>query len=147
MISVNLQDLQTKTSSLKNVLAKSLRRLLKANGVRYLFPVQAAVIPFLIRGYRHRDVVYPRDICVSAPTGSGKTLAFVLPVIQALTSTRTTNNKRIRALVVLPTQDLAAQVHKTFRLYAVGSGLDVALITGNVPFAVEQKQLVTPDSK
>ena len=45
----------------------------------------------------------PHDVCVSAPTGSGKTLAFVLPIVQAL---RNRVVPRVRALVVLPVQDL-----------------------------------------
>ncbi|CAH0550495.1 unnamed protein product [Brassicogethes aeneus] len=139
VISVNLQNLQTKTSELK-ILDKSLRKLLKENNVKHLFPVQAKVIPWLIEANKHADVIFPRDICVSAPTGSGKTLAFVLPVIQAL---KGKTIKKIRALVILPTQDLATQVFKTFRLYAQNTNLDICLITGNNPFAFEQKQLVS----
>ncbi len=78
---------------------------LKANGITSFFPVQSAVIPHLLdsssRWFR------PPDVCVSAPTGSGKTLAFVVPLVQAL-SNRTV--PRIRAVVVLPVQDLATQV-------------------------------------
>ena len=54
-------------------------------------------------------------MCVSAPTGSGKTLAFVLPIVQAL---RNRVVPRVRALVVLPVQDLATQVYKVFLQYA-----------------------------
>ena len=57
----------------------------------------------------------PHDVCVSAPTGSGKTLAFVLPIVQAL---RNRVVPRVRALVVLPVQDLATQVYKVFLQYA-----------------------------
>lgn len=51
----------------------------------------------------------PRDVCVSAPTGSGKTLAYVLPLVQAL---RSRTVPRIRALVLLPVQELATQVRE-----------------------------------
>ncbi|KAF2901764.1 hypothetical protein ILUMI_04422 [Ignelater luminosus] len=139
VISVNLQDLRTKVSSMK-VLDKDLRKKLKANRVKYLFPVQAEVIPWLIQADKHSNIILPRDICVSAPTGSGKTLAFVLPVIQAL---KAYHLKRIRALVILPTQDLALQVFQTFKRYAQGTHIDISLITGKNPFAMEQKQLVS----
>ncbi|XP_075688218.1 ATP-dependent RNA helicase DDX51 [Rhinoderma darwinii] len=122
-----------------------IQRKLEANKVKSFFPVQAEVIPaildscadgFLVGrgGYR------PSDICVSAPTGSGKTLAFVLPIIQALT-------KRVlcevRALVVLPTKELAQQVCKVFNIYADGTGLKVVLIAGHKSFSKEQETLVT----
>lgn len=139
VISVNLQDLNTKASSMK-ILDKDLRKKLKANGIKYLFPVQAEVIPWLIQANKHSNLIFPRDVCVSAPTGSGKTLAFVLPVIQAL---KAYHIKRIRALVILPTQDLALQVFQTFKRYAQGTHIDISLITGKNPFITEQKQLVT----
>lgn len=142
MISVNLQDLKTKVSDIKQ-LDKGLRKMLKANNIKYLFPVQAEVIPWLLDSSRHSDVIVPRDICVSAPTGSGKTLAYVLPVVQAL---KRYTVKKIRALVILPTQDLATQVYKTFKLYSQNTNIDVCLITGHNSFAVEQNQLIF-DSK
>ncbi|CAH1108618.1 unnamed protein product, partial [Psylliodes chrysocephalus] len=138
VISVNLQDLKTKVSDIKQ-LDKGLRKMLKANNIKYLFPVQAEVIPWLLDSSRHSDVIVPRDICVSAPTGSGKTLAYVLPVVQAL---KRYTVKKIRALVILPTQDLATQVYKTFKLYSQNTNIDVCLITGHNSFAVEQNQLI-----
>ncbi|CAG9821643.1 unnamed protein product [Phaedon cochleariae] len=139
IISVNLQNLETKVSDLKQ-LDKGLRKLLKANGVKYLFPVQAQVIPWLLQSIHDSQVIFPRDVCVSAPTGSGKTLAFALPVIQAL---KKHTVKKIRALVILPTQDLALQVFKTFKMYTQNTSIDVCLITGSNSFAVEQSQLIT----
>lgn len=118
---------------------KSLRAKLKANGIKKFFPVQAEVIPWLLKSNDDADVIVPRDICVSAPTGSGKTLAFVLPIIQAL---KKYTVKRVRALAILPTQNLAIQVYNTFKQYVEGTGLDVSLITGNVSFASEEKKLV-----
>lgn len=71
-------------------------------GISKLFPVQVAV---------WQETVGPgnfeRDLCVNSPTGSGKTLAYALPIVQML-STRVV--KCLRALVVVPTRDLALQV-------------------------------------
>lgn len=138
VISVNLQQLETKVSHVK-LLDKSLRKTLKTNGVKYFFPVQAEVIPWLLKAHQHKDVIIPCDICVSAPTGSGKTLAFVLPIVQAL---KHYTDKKIRALIILPTQDLAVQVFKTLKVYTANTNLEVSLISGTSPFASEQKQLV-----
>lgn len=138
IISVNLHNLKTKVSDVKS-LDKGIRKLLKTNGIKYFFPVQAEVIPWLLETNKNANIVFPCDICVSAPTGSGKTLTFVLPVIQAL---KKYTVKKIRALVILPTQDLATQVFKTFKLYSQNTNIDVCLITGANSFAVEQHQLI-----
>lgn len=50
---------------------------------------------------------FERDLCINSPTGSGKTLAYALPIVQMLSSCAV---KCLRALVVLPTRDLALQV-------------------------------------
>lgn len=72
-----------------------------------LFPVQLAVWQETIG-----PGSFERDLCINSPTGSGKTLAYALPIVQML-STRAV--KCIRALVVLPTRDLALQViHLSF---------------------------------
>ncbi|XP_058137168.1 ATP-dependent RNA helicase DDX51 isoform X2 [Dasypus novemcinctus] len=121
-----------------------LQRKLQAQGISSYFPVQAAVIPTLLQsaaggflvgrgGYR------PRDLCVSAPTGSGKTLAFVIPVVQTLLHRVVCH---VRALVVLPTKELAQQVSKVFNVYTDATPLRVALITGQKSLAKEQESLV-----
>lgn len=83
-------------------LAIRLKMSLQNMGFSSLFPVQVAVWQETIGpGF------FERDLCVNSPTGSGKTLAYALPIVQAL-STRAI--KCLRALVVLPTRDLALQV-------------------------------------
>lgn len=107
------------------------------------FPIQALVIPDVIASERHAHI-RNRDICVSAPTGSGKTLAFVLPVLNSLAGRRV---KRLRALVVLPSRDLATQVYKVFDRYSKGSDLSIGLSIGQTDFAAEQSSLVIGDEK
>ncbi|KAI5622032.1 ATP-dependent RNA helicase DDX51 [Silurus asotus] len=121
-----------------------LSKKLQANGIQNFFPVQAEVIPAILESVKSGLLIgqggyRPRDICVSAPTGSGKTLAFVIPVVQAL-MTRVVCE--VRALVVLPTKELAQQVYKVFCTYAEGTGLKVVIAAGKKPFAVEQATLV-----
>lgn len=79
-----------------------LQEALQEAGIDSLFPVQVAVWNQVL-GPGGRE----RDLCVCSPTGSGKTLSFALPIVQLL-STRVL--RRLRALVVLPTRDLAVQV-------------------------------------
>ena len=99
--------------------------------VSHFFPVQRQVIPHLLEfSPRYR----PSDLCVSAPTGSGKTLAFVLPIVQSLLGRLV---PRVRAITVLPTQNLATQVYKVFNNFCEGSGLRVKLLTGGENMAEE----------
>ncbi|XP_028336498.1 ATP-dependent RNA helicase DDX51, partial [Physeter macrocephalus] len=121
-----------------------LRKRLRAQGISFYFPVQAAVIPALLESTASGFLVSrggcrPSDICVSAPTGSGKTLAFVIPVVQALLRRAVC---RVRALVVLPTKELAQQVSKVFNVYTDATPLRVALVTGQKSLAKEQESLV-----
>jgi len=102
------------------------------------FPIQALVIPDVIASERHAHI-RNRDICVAAPTGSGKTLSFVLPVLNSLANRRI---KRLRALVVLPSRDLAAQVFKVFQRYSKGSDLSIGLAIGQTDFEAEQSSLI-----
>lgn len=68
-----------------------------------LFPVQVAVWLETIG-----PGSFERDLCINSPTGSGKTLAYALPIVQQLSTRKITC---LRALVVLPTRDLALQVY------------------------------------
>jgi len=117
---------------------------LKKNSLHSFFPIQAMVIPDIIESERHMHI-RSRDVCVSAPTGSGKTLAFVLPILNSLSTRRI---KRLRALVVLPSRDLATQVYKVFKAYSEGSDLTIGLAIGqNDNFQFEQKTLVVNDDE
>lgn len=90
-------------------------------------PVQTAVFPFLLPEGEPRTLYAPfsppRDLCVSAPTGSGKTLSYVVPIVETLSGRVVT---RLRALILLPTRDLVAQVRETFELFSKGTGLKVS---------------------
>lgn len=71
-------------------------------------PIQAAAIPAILRG---------GDVWASAPTGSGKTAAFALPLLQRLAGTHRERGRFVRALVLVPTRELAAQIGDAFRDY------------------------------
>ncbi|KAH7388186.1 hypothetical protein KP509_16G062700 [Ceratopteris richardii] len=103
-------------------------------GIESLFPVQVAVWQQVV-GLGGGE----RDICVCSPTGSGKTLAYALPIVQML-STRVV--RRLRALVVLPTRDLAVQVKAVFDTIASAVGLSVGLAIGQTQIANEAAELV-----
>ncbi|KAI3455975.1 hypothetical protein Pfo_012638 [Paulownia fortunei] len=103
-------------------------------GITSLFPVQVAVWQETIG-----PGSFERDLCINSPTGSGKTLAYALPIVQML-STRTI--KCLRALVVLPTRDLAVQVKEIFAALAPAVGLSVGLAVGQSSIADEISELI-----
>ncbi|KAG0711762.1 ATP-dependent RNA helicase DDX51 [Chionoecetes opilio] len=121
-------------------LAPPLKDLLKQHKIQQLFPVQRAVIPEILGSAGPLSCRYrPRDVCVSAPTGSGKTLAYVVPLVQALQG-RTV--PRVRALVLLPVQELATQVYRVFQTYCKGLRLRVGKAVGHSTLQKEQAALV-----
>lgn len=85
-----------------------------------LFSAQASVV-------RHVAAHPDRDVVLCAPTGSGKTLCYALPLLSRL-SARVV--PRLRAVVVVPTRDLAAQVARVLTALAADAGLRVALAVG-----------------
>jgi len=75
-------------------------------------PVQSAAIPAVIAG---------GDVLVSAETGSGKTTAYLLPLLERWLSAPAETPRRLHALILVPTRELAAQVRETVQ--ALSSGL------------------------
>ncbi|MFN3342101.1 MAG: DEAD/DEAH box helicase [Flavobacteriales bacterium] len=69
------------------------------------YPIQQQAIPAILKG---------KDILGIAHTGSGKTAGFVLPILQQLQDGVSTKNRHVRALVVVPTRELAIQVNDVF---------------------------------
>jgi len=132
IVEVDLQSEQLLVGEMPGLSSAIITKLEK-QGIRHFFPVQRQIIPRLLD--TSTRFLRPSDICVSAPTGSGKTLAFVVPIVESLRSRMV---PKIRAIVVLPTQDLAAQVYKVFNVYSEGSGLRVKLLTGQQSVASEE---------
>ena len=87
-------------------------------------PVQEQAIPAVMEG---------RDQMICAQTGSGKTAAFVLPTLHKLLSQKAPNSKT-RALILVPTRELARQLHKQSEALAKFTGIEVGLITGGAEF-------------
>ncbi len=73
-----------------------------------------------------------KDVITSAQTGTGKTAAFALPILQLLYDKQTTpkKGKKIRALIISPTRELAIQIAKNFATYATHTNLTSAVVYG-----------------
>ncbi len=90
-------------------LAPDLLRATTGSGYLVATPIQQAVIPAVLTG---------ADVLGIAQTGSGKTAAFVLPLLQHLLTASTGGERRVRALVLVPTRELASQVAESVRALA-----------------------------
>ena len=94
-------------------------------------PVQAAVIPDAMSGH---------DVLGRAQTGSGKTLAFGLPILERLAGERS-RPKHPRALIVVPTRELATQVRRSLEPLAFATRLKLVTVYGGTPYDRQTKQL------
>jgi ATP-dependent RNA helicase RhlE len=88
-------------------LSAELLRAVEKQGYTEATPIQRDAIPHILEG---------RDILASAQTGTGKTAGFTLPMLQRL-SPFSKGRRRIRALILVPTRELAAQVNESVGLY------------------------------
>jgi ATP-dependent RNA helicase RhlE len=97
-------------------------------------PVQLKSIPIVLTG---------RDLLARAQTGTGKTAAFGLPMIQRLQipGGAAAGTRKPRALVLVPTRELALQVHKSLTTYGVPANLRVTAIFGGVSIVPQKRDL------
>ncbi len=106
-----------------------LTAVLRNRNITEPFAVQAATIP---------DVLAGADVCGKAPTGSGKTLAFGIPLVVRVAPARP---RRPRALVLAPTRELAAQIHKELEPLAAARDKRVCTVYGGVGYEKQKKAL------
>lgn len=104
-------------------LIEPLQRAISEANYEAMTPIQAQAIPPLLEG---------RDVLGCAQTGTGKTAAFLLPIIQHLMQTRRPKHWGIRALILTPTRELAAQIGESFATYAKFLRLSHHVIFGGV---------------
>lgn len=97
-------------------ISESLCAVLKRDQITAPYPVQEEVIP---------AVLGKRDVLGIAQTGSGKTLSYVLPILMQLQKKKSMENRHIQVLVMVPTRELAAQVHSVFSTYIHEAGLPI----------------------
>jgi superfamily II DNA/RNA helicase len=123
--------------SFKNLqLAEPLARAVAEMGYEQMTPIQAQAIPVVLTG---------RDVMGAAQTGTGKTAAFSLPLLQRLLKheNASTSPARhpVRALVLLPTRELADQVAQQVKLYAKYTNLRSAVVFGGIDMKPQTAEL------
>ena len=99
-------------------------------------PIQVQAIPLVLTG---------RDVMGGAQTGTGKTAGFALPLLQRFAQHANTSvspaRHPVRALILAPTRELAAQVEESVRAYAKYTGLRSTVVFGGVPMEPQTAEL------
>src|ERR1700710_2994972 len=125
------------TSSFSNLsLAEPLARAVAEMGYETMTPIQEQAIPVVLQG---------KDVMGAAQTGTGKTAAFALPLLQRMLKheNASTSPARhpVRALVLLPTRELADQVAQQVKLYAKYTNLRSAVVFGGMDMKPQTAEL------
>ncbi|HAF43626.1 MAG TPA: RNA helicase [Gallionellaceae bacterium] len=113
-------------------LSEELVRAVTERGYTEPTPIQAQAIPVILKG---------GDLMGGAQTGTGKTAGFTLPLLQRLMAKHVTGKAPIRALVLTPTRELAAQVEESVRIYGKHLPLKSMMMFGGVNISPQIKQL------
>ena len=126
----------TATSFSNLSLAEPLARAVAEMGYESMTPIQAQAIPVVLTG---------QDVMGAAQTGTGKTAAFSLPLLQRLlkheNSSTSPARHPVRALVLLPTRELADQVAQQVKLYAKYTNLRSAVVFGGMDMKPQTLEL------
>ncbi|NLS11831.1 DEAD/DEAH box helicase [Vibrio sp. SM6] len=95
-------------------------------------PIQEQAIPAVLAGH---------DLMAAAQTGTGKTAGFTLPILERLTNGPKVKSNHIRALVLTPTRELAAQVQENVFTYSINLPLTSAVVFGGVKINPQMMRL------
>ncbi len=100
-------------------------KALQAEGYTHPTPIQQQSIPILLQG---------KDLLGCAQTGTGKTAAFAIPILQQLYLDKghESGKRKVKALVITPTRELAIQIGESFRTYGKFTGIKNTVIFGGV---------------
>ncbi|MPY24640.1 DEAD/DEAH box helicase [Shewanella sp. YLB-07] len=96
-------------------------------------PIQAEAIPLALKG---------KNLIAAAQTGSGKTATFVLPMLEMLAKGETQRKKRVRALILTPTRELAVQVCNSIEAYGKYLNLKALAVYGGVDYEPQKQALI-----
>ncbi len=104
-------------------LSDALLKAVNKQGYTTPTPIQQKAIPLILEG---------KDVLASAQTGTGKTAGFTLPMLEILSQRQKSQHRPIRALVLTPTRELAAQVHSNVKTYSQFIDIRSTVIFGGV---------------
>ncbi|WEM45389.1 DEAD/DEAH box helicase (plasmid) [Photobacterium sp. DA100] len=114
-------------------LSESLTKAVSELGYSKPTTIQNKAIPVILQG---------KNLIAAAQTGTGKTAGFVLPILEKLSHGKTQRKKRIRALILVPTRELAIQVEEKITLYSKHLGLTSLAMYGGVDEKEQKQRLI-----
>jgi ATP-dependent RNA helicase RhlE len=113
-------------------LAEPIARAVNEKGYTHPSPIQEQAIPVVLQG---------GDLMASAQTGTGKTAAFTLPVLQQLLDKPRASGNRVKALVLTPTRELAAQILENVEAYSKYTKIRSTVVFGGVKINPQMQKL------
>ncbi len=113
-------------------LCPEILKALKERGYALATPIQKALIPAILQGY---------DIIAGAQTGTGKTAGFTLPILQELSKDVEESRENIKAIILVPTRELARQVHQNIESYGAYLSLNSMVLYGGSNMSAQAKRL------
>ena len=113
-------------------LSAPILKAVEAQGYSTPSPIQLQAIPAVIEG---------KDVMAAAQTGTGKTAGFTLPLLERLSKGQKLKFNQVRALILTPTRELAAQVHESVEKYSVNLPLTSDVVFGGVKANPQMQRL------
>lgn len=113
-------------------LSEAIIKAVKKKGYDKPSPIQEQAIPAILKG---------RDVMAAAQTGTGKTAGFTLPILELLAKGPQVKSRQVRALILTPTRELAAQVEESVNAYSKNLHLTSTVVFGGVKINPQIKRL------
>ena len=129
--SKEISDLSFEDLKLEHHILKAITKC----GYSHPTPIQAQAIPEALAGH---------DLIATAQTGTGKTAAFVLPSLQHLAASKSSQTRGPKILILVPTRELAYQVIDSTRTYGKFTQVRSAVILGGMPYGAQIQALSRP---
>ena len=106
-------------------LSPAVERAMDTAGYQDPTAVQTKTIPTVLKG---------KDVLVIAQTGTGKTASFIAPMLDLMQAGTSLESNQVKGLILVPTRELAVQVHQSIIEYGMHSGLRTGVVYGGVTF-------------
>ena len=119
-------------------LSAELLKALEEQKFTQAYPIQEQAIPAILK---------KKDVLAIAKTGSGKTASYVLPTLMNVQELRTTDNRHIKILVLVPTRELAVQVREVYQIFniAMAARIKTLAVFGGVSINPQMRALQNVD--
>ncbi len=113
-------------------LSSPILKAIETKGYKKPSVIQEKAIPLVLKG---------KDVLASAQTGTGKTAGFTLPILELLSKNQSKGKRPIKALILTPTRELAAQILENVKEYSINLNIESTVIFGGVNQNPQKRKL------